>query len=216
MKKLMVIIGLLLVVSLPLFAACGSPAGVDEEYEGKGGISVPTTPTTPSSQWSREATEEERIVVIAEPAPPPMVIVTGESGMGINLQSDTDRMIVRRGDIALVVEDVPLAIDRITGMADSYGGYVVNSRVWKERERLIGSIAIRIPAEYFDNSMRMLREMAVDVTSESSTSRDVTEEYVDLSARLENLEATEAQLSSIMKKAETVEDILDVQRELSR
>jgi hypothetical protein len=44
----------------------------------------------------------------------------------------------------------------------------------------------------------------------------VTEEYVDLQASLENLEATEQQLLVIMEKANTVEDILDVQKELTQ
>jgi hypothetical protein len=100
-------------------------------------------------------------------------------------------------------------------MADSFDGYVVSSRVWKEGERLIGNITIRVLAEYFDEAMSALRDMAVDVTSESSTSKDVTEEYVDLTAKLDNLEATEKQLLVIMEKAETVEDILEVQRELT-
>jgi hypothetical protein len=118
--------------------------------------------------------------------------------------------------MALVVEDVTVAIDQITWMADSFDGYVVSSRVWKEGERLVGSIAIRVLAEHFDDAVRELRTLAVDVTSESASSKDVTEEYVDLTAKLENLEATEKQLLVIMEKAETVEDILDVQRELSR
>ena len=84
-----------------------------------------------------------------------------------------------------------------------------------EGERLVGNITVRVLAEYFDNAMSELRDMAVDVTSESSTSKDVTEEYVDLTAKLDNLEATEKQLLVIMEKAETVEDILDVQRELT-
>ena len=66
------------------------------------------------------------------------------------------------------------------------------------------------------STMTMLRQIAVEVTSETTSSRDVTEEYVDLKARLENLEATEIQLHSIMQKAETVEEILEVQRELSK
>jgi len=202
MKKLMVIIGLLLAVVLTFITACGaaSPEMIVENV-------APEPPVWGDSDESRPA---------AEPAPPPTVVITGKQGVNVNLQSDADRMIVRIGDISLVVEDVPSAIDRITVMADNYDGYIVNSRVWKERERLIGSIAIRVPAESFNEAMKKLREMAVDVTSESSTSEDVTEEYVDLSARLDNLEATEARLYSIMQKAETVEDILDVQRELSK
>jgi len=136
--------------------------------------------------------------------------------VGLGQPWAAERMIVRTGDMSLVVTDVPVAIDQITGMADGFDGYVVSSRVWQERERLIGSIAIRVPAEHFDDAMRVLREMAVDVTSERTSSKDVTEEYVDLTAKLQNLEATEEQLLRIMEKAETVEDILDVQRELTK
>jgi PKD repeat protein len=64
--------------------------------------------------------------------------------------------------------------------------------------------------------MKALRKLAVEVSSESTSSKDVTEEYVDLSTKLRNLEATEEQLLKIMEKAETVEDILNVQRELSK
>ena len=64
--------------------------------------------------------------------------------------------------------------------------------------------------------MAALRALAVDVTNEDTSSKDVTEEYVDLSAKLHNLEATEEQLLRLMEKAEKVEDILNVQRELSK
>jgi len=202
MKRLMVIIGLLLVVALLLPVSC-APAKVAEE------AAVERAPSAPEVEgW---IVEEE---VMRSTAVPPPVIIT--KGQGVDEQWATERMIVRTGDMSLVVEDVPDAIEQIAGMADGFGGYVVSSRVWKERERLVGSIAIRVPAEHFDDVVRALRELAVDVTSEHSSSKDVTEEYVDLSAKLDNLKATEKQLLVIMEKAETVEDILDVQRELSR
>ena len=191
MKKLMVPIGLLMLVALLGTISCGVGEVAEEEYV------------------IEEAEEEVVMPALEEPS----VVVT--EGLDADQQWATERMIVRTGDMALVVEDVPVAIDQITWMADSFDGYVVSSRVWKERERLVGSISIRVPAEHFDDAMRALRDLAVDVTSESSYSKDVTEEYVDLSAKLENLEATEKQLLVIMEKAETVEDILDVQRELS-
>ncbi|MBC8477144.1 MAG: DUF4349 domain-containing protein, partial [Dehalococcoidia bacterium] len=107
-------------------------------------------------------------------------------------------------------------IDQITGMADGFNGYVVSSGVWKEGERLVGNIAVRVPAEHFDDAIRALRGMAVEVTYESTSSKDVTEEYVDLSAELKNLEATEEQYLRLMEKAEEVDDMLSIQRELSR
>jgi len=128
----------------------------------------------------------------------------------------TERMIVRTGEMSLVVNDVPAALDQIAKLAESLDGYVVSSKRWREEERLAGTITIRVAAEHFEDIIRALRELAVDVTSEDTSSKDVTEEYIDLSAKLHNLEATEEQLLQIMEKAEKVEDILNVQRELSR
>jgi hypothetical protein len=125
-------------------------------------------------------------------------------------------MIVRTGDMAMVVDDVESSIDSIKQLAETYEGWVVSSSMWKNGEALAGSISIRVLAEHFDSVLKALRTMAVEVQYENTSSRDVTEEYVDLSASLENLEATEQQLQVIMDKAETVEDILDVQRELTR
>jgi hypothetical protein len=53
------------------------------------------------------------------------------------------------------------------------------------------------------------------VPYETTTAEDVTEEYVDLEAQLSNLQATEAQYLVLLEKAETVEDMLKVQKELS-
>ncbi|GAI25104.1 unnamed protein product, partial [marine sediment metagenome] len=58
--------------------------------------------------------------------------------------------------------------------------------------------------------------LAADVTHEETSAKDVTEEYVDLSAKLKNLEATEEQYLRLMEKAEKVEDILAIQKELSK
>jgi hypothetical protein len=144
--------------------------------------------------------------------------VTGEaSSLGLSqmFQIDTERMIVRTGDIRLVVDDIAITLDDITGIAEDSGGYVVSSNKWKEQERYVGVISIRIPTELFEDTMRALRELAVEVIAEETSSQDVTEEYIDLEAKLRNLEATEEQLLLIMQQAVEVEDILEVQRELN-
>jgi PKD repeat protein len=126
-----------------------------------------------------------------------------------------DRMIVRTGYLSMVVEDVGTAIDKITALTESGNGYVVSSNSWKEGERLKGTISIRVPAGDFTNIMQAITNLAVEVTSQNTSSQDVTEEYVDLTAKLGTLEATEQQLLAIMQKAEKVEDVLAVQRELT-
>ena len=185
---------LLLILGLVLTSAC-APA--------------PSVPAPPR--------EETPAPTPTEPMPPtpPKFEVTGDENTGVG-GTVTLRMIVRTGNMSLLVEDVPVAMDQITEFADGFDGYVVSSKRWGEGERLAGSITIRVPAEHFDDAIKKLRELAVEVSSESTSSKDVTEEYVDLSAKLQNLEVTEKQLLRIMEKAEAVKDILDVQRELSK
>jgi hypothetical protein len=82
-------------------------------------------------------------------------------------------------------------------------------------ETISGYVTMRVPAERFDEALARLRQLALSVPFEGTEARDVTEEYVDLEARLHNLEATEAQYLALLEKAETVEEMLQVQQALS-
>jgi len=125
-------------------------------------------------------------------------------------------MIVRTGDMSLVVEDVVETRDEIAQLAVRFDGYVVSSQISGEEQDRTGWISIRVPDDKFDQALAELRDLAVRVTSESTDSRDVTEEYVDLQSRLNNAEATESQYLALLEKAEDVDDILRIYESLSR
>ena len=125
-------------------------------------------------------------------------------------------MVVRTGNMAVIVEDVAVAVDRISKLADTYKGFVVSSRVWKENERTRGAISIRVEASSYEAAMNAIAALAMQVNTRTTTAKDVTEEYTDLKSRLGNLEAAERQLLQIMEKATKVEDVLAVQKELTR
>jgi len=127
-----------------------------------------------------------------------------------------ERMIVRNGDMYLVVEDVTQTLEAISQLAGGLNGYVVSSSVSGEEEDMRGWIAIRVPDESFEQTLADIRELAVRVESESTNSQDVTEEYIDLAARLSNAEATEQEFLALLDKAEDVDDILNIYESLSR
>jgi hypothetical protein len=147
--------------------------------------------------------------------PPPVVITTSPSQPSTVSSAITQRMIVRTGNLSLVVEDISATMENIAQLANSLGGYVVTSTKVGKGDVVSGVISVRVPEELFDSVMKSLRAFAIEVTSDNTTSQDVSEEFSDLSAKLKNLEATEAQLQEIMKKAEKVEDVLAVQRQLT-
>lgn len=191
MKRLMLITVAILVICPLVLASCaaGGPPGV-----------MPSMP--PPAEMPAPM-----------PAAPP---VPEKAGAGVLPPTAEERMIVRNGDMSLVVEDVTSARDEIAQLAVRLGGWVVSSRISGEEEELRGWISVRVPDETFDQAFAELRGLAVRVTSESTSTEDITEEYIDLQSRLTNAEATESQYLALLEKAEDVDDILRIYEALSR
>jgi hypothetical protein len=126
------------------------------------------------------------------------------------------RLIIRMADLTLVVKDTQEALDALTRLAGEFGGFVVSSSASRVAENALeGSITLRVEAARFDQALARIRMLAREVRSESVRGEDVTAEYVDLDARMRNLEAAEAQLQQILKQATSTEDVLAVYRELT-
>jgi hypothetical protein len=138
--------------------------------------------------------------------PPPAPTEVVYEGVVVTSTGE-ERMIVRNGEMSLVVEDVVGALDEIAQLAVRFNGYVVSSRISGEEQDMRGRISIRVPDEQFESALAELGELAVRVKSESTDSRDVTEEYTDLKARLKNAEATESQYLALLEEAEVEETI---------
>jgi len=140
------------------------------------------------------------------------------SGQTVNqLPVGQERLIIRTADMSIVASDTEATLAQIAALADSSGGWVVSSNVYQSTDiSKTGYIQIRVPAEGFQSILDAIGGMAVEVTNLSTSGQDVTEEYVDLSARLGNLEATAARLRTFLDEARNVEDALAVNTELSR
>ncbi|MDO8715685.1 MAG: DUF4349 domain-containing protein [Dehalococcoidales bacterium] len=196
-RRLTIIIGLLLLVTLLVPAACASRTNVQSDTAStKGGI-----PT-----------------VAPQPATPPGFATSKESVVGnggVTAVSDT-RMIVRNGDMSLVVRSVIDARDQIVSLTERFEGFVVSSFVSGENEQMRGSITIRVPDDKFEQALSELRKLAVIVETDSTNSQDVTQQYSDLQARLKNAEATENQYLALLSQAKNVDETLRIYEALSR
>jgi hypothetical protein len=115
----------------------------------------------------------------------------------------------------LQVNDVDRAIDQVTRIALDSGGYVLSSEVDARGAAKSAMMRMGVPSEAFEDVMRQVRAVAFKVISETSSGKDVTEEYVDLQSQLTNLEATAERLREFLKSAKTVEEALKVNEKLS-
>jgi hypothetical protein len=126
-----------------------------------------------------------------------------------------ERLIIQDVSMTILVNSITGAIDNISSLTTNMKGFVVSSHISGDEGGEYGFISFRVPTDGTSQIRSQLREIAVRVLEESSQTKDVTEEYVDLQGRLNNLKRTEEQYIILLGRAETVEDMLKVQRELS-
>jgi hypothetical protein len=133
--------------------------------------------------------------------------------------ADLARKIVYTVSLDLIVRDTAEAFEGVQQIAEEMGGYISDSNLWRDQDHQRGSMTVRVPAERLDEAVTKFRALAVDVESQQLDSQDVTEEYVDLEARLENERRTERELQELLESRSErgkTADILEVHRELSR
>ena len=116
-------------------------------------------------------------------------------------------------DIEVARDGLQEAVDDAIAAAQNAGGFVLTTRLDDERSGR-GTIVLRVPAERFETVLATLDDLG-DVRGRSVTGEDVSEEFVDLEARLRNFEAQETVLLRLMDRARSVSDTIKVQRELT-
>ena len=154
----------------------------------------------------------------AATAAPAMPAEIGSAAASSNLPDEAQRKIILTASLQLVVQETDKTVDRIRSLVSADGGYVVSANIWRDGETIRGNLQVRVPADKIDPFLADVKKLAVRVEREETGGQDVTEEYVDLQARLTNLQAAEKELrelmTSVRQKGGKAEDIMAVYNEL--
>ncbi|MEM3507643.1 MAG: DUF4349 domain-containing protein [Candidatus Bathyarchaeia archaeon] len=126
-----------------------------------------------------------------------------------------ERMLIYNAYISLETQDIKGTLARITELVKSYNGYIASSSIYTYEEQTVAEITIRVPKEKFHEAVKKIGEYG-KLLNEQTSSEDITERYIDLKARLENLKKQEKRLHEILDLAKTVEEILSIEKELER
>ena len=126
----------------------------------------------------------------------------------------SDRMVIKESTMSLMVKDVAESIKTIQAAAEKSGGYLINSHLAKPQESGSGSISVRVPEAKLADTLVEFRQAGLRVVDEYISGQDVTDQYVDLEARLATLNKTKVKFEQILDQAVQVQDLLNVQREL--
>jgi hypothetical protein len=132
-----------------------------------------------------------------------------------------DRKIIRNADITIEVPSTVEAQHQVTSIAESHDGFVVTSEA-KQRESndpaqrtLEIKLVVRVPSNQFGRAFDEIKKLAGNTPAEQVTSQDVTEDFIDLEARIKTQKALEVQFLEIMRQANKIADALEVQRQIA-
>ena len=128
-----------------------------------------------------------------------------------------DRKIIYTAGVELVVEDFDPVPAQVNALAKQFGGYVASSNLSGSPGRpRRGEWTLRVPVDRHEDFIAAARELG-EVHRDSVDSQDVTEEYYDVEARIRNKKKAEERLLDLLEKTTgELEDVLAVERELSR
>lgn len=152
-------------------------------------------------------------------APRPAAAPDSNDQAASTLGAASEQMIIRTAHLTVVVQDTDEVLRTLRDIARDYEGYIADSNRWLQDDQAYARATLRVPAQSLDEVLDLLRGIAIRVETESVSGQDVTEEYVDLQARLGNLEAAEKELLALLVEVREsrgkAEDILAVHRELT-
>lgn len=211
----LMLIALMLSLSLVVSACGGSDDESATESAGSDDSDMAMSEPASGGEMQESAGED----AARDEAGAPQYNEDGDISAAQTQSGGIERRVIRDGELDIAVSDVRSAVRHARETAEDYGGFVASSSstsLSEDEER--SNLTIEIPSEEFDAVISELRDgpHVVRVEHESTSSQDVTEEYVDLRSQLTNLEATEARFVELLEEAVSISDVLSVENEITR
>ena len=170
-------------------------------------------PASQSAETANGPRENEQVAK-------PQQVSLKEADQSQTMAQAMDRKIIKDANLTIEVATPTEAQHQITTMAESLGGFVVTSEskvqdIGDGKQDVQVNLVVRVPATQFNTALDQIRSLGRGVIPEKITGNDVTEEFIDLEARIKTQKALESQFLEIMKQATKVGDALEVQRQIA-
>ena len=198
-------------------AALRESMGLDRpRFPGTGALEGAfASPQMPAATAAPSAASAKTAAVEAPAQPSPTGGNGSPAGEGSSQLALGQRQVISTAVISVQVDDVPSATARVRGIAESLGGFVQRMSSSGDRTDQNATAVIRVPQEQFFPALEGVealgKMLAQDVGQE-----DVSEQLVDLNARLRSFQREEESLLKLLDRANEVSEILVVERELNR
>lgn len=210
LSKLFIALGLTLIMALS-FIACASSSSSDKRYASASAYDS----YYESADYDRYAEAAEYGLNTSAQYSNTREISKTTSGENIL----ANRKMIRDANLNLETKEFDELIPALEAKIAEFGGYVQSSSEGGRSYRYSytatrnANFTARIPAEKLDEFLEVVGGLG-NVTSKNVSTRDITEQYVDIESRLGVLRDEESSLRRILQNAEETSDLLEVEARL--
>lgn len=159
----------------------------------------------------------DRYTTLTTESPEPTASPEAQLNLPEGQQTAQERMVIKTATLRGEVEKYDPWMGQVKELIVRYRGYIVHTSTRRDYDEMLsGQTTIRVPQDKFDNLLADLKKNLRKIEGEEISGQDITEEFFDLAARLENQKRSEERLREILRSAKSVQDVLQVEQELTR
>ncbi len=127
-----------------------------------------------------------------------------------------ERKLIKEGNIEFETDDIAASRKLILESIEKHKGYTSSDEEYKTSGRISNTIEVRVPANSFDQFLSDATKGVSKFDSKTIEIKDVTEEFVDVQARLKVKKELETRYLELLKKANSVTEILEVEKQIGQ
>ena len=128
-----------------------------------------------------------------------------------------EKKIQRNANISIEVKNLDESINQLNEIILLFNAEIISSnKGGMDFGQPYANIRIRVLSGNLDSAINEFKKLSTKIISENIYTNDVTEEFIDTEARLKIMKSTEDRFNSLLLKSETVEEIIQVEKELMR
>lgn len=128
---------------------------------------------------------------------------------------NSEQKIIKEGNLRFETNDLEDTYNQIQNSAKKHNAIIQNDTEGKDYESVFRKLIIRIPSKNFDLFLKDISKGVSYFDNKEISSQDVTEEYIDIDARLKAKKVLESRYLELLKKANKVSEMLEIEKQLS-
>jgi len=126
-----------------------------------------------------------------------------------------DRKLIKEGHIEFETQNIEATRKQIMDAVQQYKGYISADNEYKSPGRISNTLSVRVPSAQFDNFLNDATKGVQHFDSKNINVQDVTEEFLDITARIKTKKELESRYLELLKMAKSVSEMMEIERQLS-